>query len=1397
MAEREGFQFEFKYNIEVEKSTMNQACRILDDFYKKYENKKMKIDTNDMVKAARDGISKIQSLYQQGLSEEIPWWDIEDGLKESLDRARKQMNDFFAKTKLTFSDGLSISALDDNLLDAFNRNATLKIVDLTGRISELKSEMASVIDKLKSFGAVTGNLGRLNLSSDKALNTEELEEKIRLVKQLIEYQKEMEEIAGGKFSSSKAPIGKATWAAPSLVQSMRNDLEEMREYDIETTALLAKRRALLKELSSSWNDDSQSNATDLFKSGDINEFEKHIQTLKECIASQEDAIQKLSDNSYELFSNDYYEQLTKAQTELDRLKNCLKELQDLKLDDSGNTGGNVGSNGLSDILTVLSRIEEGINGVVKAFKPLTDAISSENNAIGAMVKANISDLEVLQTKFEETFNNIKSLSEKQFNVTNVISGGNSTDAIKDAANEMNKEGKAASDAVPKKNAFVEANEKVAQSMIATGEAGKVAAEGIKAEVETARAYDKVAIISDNDGPIAASKTKSSIGSKSVNTVTDRYIYDDEEHGWKLNTSTLIKDYKAYDKLQTDAQKKIAKAQAMLQKFMSQFDNKTAGKWSNTGLYQELKGTLTNGIGNVDNIDAVINKMQLLDAEYNKVVQSFRKGTKSMNPFVNAFNNMDEMDNKVRQVQLDFQKLKFPGDKLTNSVGDLPSLLDDLKKSLEPDDSGIVNINRVAEAYGNLNAAIKAANTAISTQRKEDAAKSSQLKAQEDAYENAIKAQEKLYNLKKQMVDVDPQSSKGQDTMRKIIEAQNEYNEALSKTNRELLSIGQIQAIEDLEKQQQAVLSTKKQEYKTKVSTKQEKEDLKYILSLYKQYTDAEISLQKLKSDTTGSANDERMKATIDDVKKAKEALLSLGIDTNNIAASELLTENQKKAVLEAQVKYKKQIRNIENTSSDKAATKQNKQNQNYGKTIFNRESRYAGVIDANLSSLGDTQLTSGFLQQVERYKAAYKELETLRNTFENSPTAANDSGLTSKFQESALSVERFRKELIQAFSEYQKFSNITDDSLLGETVIDETKFSNAKSAMIDFASSVTDGKFKLEGFSAAGTEMYGVIDKGHGVFTKVTVGMNAMTGEMKALESGTSKATSSWSKFSTELQKGAQQLARMYLSLHDFIRIIKQGVNYVKEIDLAMTELKKVTNETDEAYAYFLKNASKVSAVIGSTVSDFTDATAAFARLGYTINEATGMAESAIVYKNVADGLDTVEEATDSIISTMAAFGIEANDTMSIVDKFNAVGNSFAITSAGIGDALQRSASALYSAGNSIDESVALVTAANSVIQNPEQVGTALKTLALRLRGAKVELEEAGEDVDGMAESTSQLQEKLLALTHGKVDIMIDSTTFKNTTQILREMSEAWEYMTDIERAAALELMGGRFCHNV
>ena len=60
---------------------------------------------------------------------------------------------------------------------------------------------------------------------------------------------------------------------------------------------------------------------------------------------------------------------------------------------------------------------------------------------------------------------------------------------------------------------------------------------------------------------------------------------------------------------------------------------------------------------------------------------------------------------------------------------------------------------------------------------------------------------------------------------------------------------------------------------------------------------------------------------------------------------------------------------------------------------------------------------------------------------------------------------------------------------------------------------------------------------------------------------------------------------------------------------------------------------------------------------------------------------------------------------MDLVDKMNLIGNNYAISTDGIATALQDSGSALVAAGNDFDKSVALVTAANSVVQDPSKVG--------------------------------------------------------------------------------------------
>lgn len=180
--------------------------------------------------------------------------------------------------------------------------------------------------------------------------------------------------------------------------------------------------------------------------------------------------------------------------------------------------------------------------------------------------------------------------------------------------------------------------------------------------------------------------------------------------------------------------------------------------------------------------------------------------------------------------------------------------------------------------------------------------------------------------------------------------------------------------------------------------------------------------------------------------------------------------------------------------------------------------------------------------------------------------------------------------------------------------------------------------------------------------------------------------------------KGIIQYAINMTSLYRVVGILRQGITYIKEIDAALVELRKVTDETEETYAKFLDTASDTAYRLGSTLVEVTNATAEFAKLGYSMEMAAEMGEAALVYANVGDGIGSAQEAADSIISTLKGFKMEAEEAMSIVDRFNQIGNDFAITSKGIGDALMKSASALSVAGNTIDESVALITAANEVV---------------------------------------------------------------------------------------------------
>lgn len=445
---------------------------------------------------------------------------------------------------------------------------------------------------------------------------------------------------------------------------------------------------------------------------------------------------------------------------------------------------------------------------------------------------------------------------------------------------------------------------------------------------------------------------------------------------------------------------------------------------------------------------------------------------------------------------------------------------------------------------------------------------------------------------------------------------------------------------------------------------------------------------------------------------------------------------------------------------------------------------------------------------VQQYKQAYLELQ---NTYKTLHT--EKMTLTAKDQEAlrqqTVGVESLGRKVIRQAQEIQTLNQAVEKSgsyedkygneiLLGDTKggLSETEaeVGNLKNTMLDFAknglghANIENVKFNKNTQTLTYNQR---INKE--TVAEMEIQYKKATNTLYAYNKEEKKSLTGWKGFMRDMKTKGRSIFS-YLtyttSIYRLISVVRQGVTYVKEIDAAMLELRKVTDETDATYNRFLDTASKVASKVGSTTKEVVSSTADWARLGYTIQEATQLAETTQVLMNVSEFTD-VATATDALISSVQAFKYTAEESMDVVDILNTIGNNYAISTADLATSLTKSSGSLVAANGTLEEAVALTATANTIIQDADVVGTALKTVAMRLRGTDTKtMEEEGLETDGMVTSKSKLQGKIKALSG--VDILTDTGAYKSTYQILSEIANVWEDISDIDQAALLELLAGK-----
>lgn len=466
----------------------------------------------------------------------------------------------------------------------------------------------------------------------------------------------------------------------------------------------------------------------------------------------------------------------------------------------------------------------------------------------------------------------------------------------------------------------------------------------------------------------------------------------------------------------------------------------------------------------------------------------------------------------------------------------------------------------------------------------------------------------------------------------------------------------------------------------------------------------------------------------------------------------------------------------QNTQKVKENTQAKEQNANANLNKYDKRlDSYNGKVDkyqATIDRFNDGGWTSdAYLKNVQAVRDAVKQYATLLDNIKT-----NQNGIAT--DEDIQNLDKYEKKIKDTIATVTNMSASEKgyNFVSGQKELDKIhKLLNENSKMS------SEAKAKIKAY-------YREIESGNPTMSLDKIHAEIMKIYNAEIEAGRAGRSLKDIFQTSRLHQMVAQVAGMF-SFYDLINLGRQFASTVTDINTQITGLAKVSEQSSkQIYADFDSYADIAKEVRG-TISDTIAATADWSKNGYSIPDAKQLAEVSQLYKNVGDGID-IDAANESLISTLKGFQLEADQAEHIVDVFNEVSNNEAISSGGIGEALQRSAASFNAASTSLEKSVSLVTATNSVLQDPEKVGNMWRTVSARLRGSETELKEMGEDTDGLVTSTSKLQALVKGITG--FDIMKDKDTYKDIYDIILGIGEKWQDLSDIDRASLLEALAGK-----
>ena len=409
---------------------------------------------------------------------------------------------------------------------------------------------------------------------------------------------------------------------------------------------------------------------------------------------------------------------------------------------------------------------------------------------------------------------------------------------------------------------------------------------------------------------------------------------------------------------------------------------------------------------------------------------------------------------------------------------------------------------------------------------------------------------------------------------------------------------------------------------------------------------------------------------------------STGLERDNLLTGELnskaapkVADAQAEAASKASIAYEAMLTKIES----KAESAQSKI-----ASIFGEEGITKGLESGFVE--GTVEGFDKFVNSANQAEEALQHLQEIQNIIKDDKTWLTQKENITDYQQTMTELKNSLDEVAKKAGDFK----IVDDLDVQKLRASTTQFIRDNPALS------AEDISQLEGFI---DQLQGKINSV--TFDNLKAGIEGV--KQQAIEAGRTGDT-----FFSMLTQRFKSLGAYLLSFVSFYRVIgvfKDGINIIHELDDALTEMQKVSDESLSSLREYQKSTFDTANQIGTTAAQLQTSTADWMRLGEDLQTASQSAQTANVLFNVSE-FDNINDATTALVAMSAAYADaeEGIDKMDIVDRLNLIGNNYAIATDELATALQDGAAALQTAGNDLDEAIALTTAGE--IKLPEYVAT-------------------------------------------------------------------------------------------